>query len=145
MRSRIIVVPYTVASAIACSCDEKDVRLISHANEQGIIFGLTYVDLKNKAVFNGSALGKAYSARAVLERIHVADQMQNNTALSVNKLSQLTEQEVDISNKIARVNYEHLDEKSALELLSQFEYASASVPYEWRKGNKKKKKRRGIR
>lgn len=34
----------------------------------GVIFGLTYVDHVKQTVFNGSELGRAYSAKAILER-----------------------------------------------------------------------------
>jgi len=37
-------------------------------NEQGFIFGITFVDHHNKVVFNGSDLGKDYSAKAITER-----------------------------------------------------------------------------
>ncbi|MDB5088766.1 MAG: relaxase [Mucilaginibacter sp.] len=37
-------------------------------NEHGFIFGITYIDHQNKTVFNGSDLGKAYSAKAITER-----------------------------------------------------------------------------
>lgn len=37
-------------------------------NDQGFIFGITFVDHRNKVVFNGSDLGKVYSAKAITER-----------------------------------------------------------------------------
>ena len=37
-------------------------------NEDGVVYGITYVDHQTQCVFNGSALGKAYSAKAILER-----------------------------------------------------------------------------
>jgi hypothetical protein len=37
-------------------------------NEAGIIYGVTYVDHYNKCVFNGSDLGKAYSAKGLQDR-----------------------------------------------------------------------------
>ncbi|NIJ52206.1 relaxase/mobilization nuclease domain-containing protein [Dyadobacter arcticus] len=37
-------------------------------NETGLIYGITYVDHRTKAVFNGSSLGKNYSAKAIQER-----------------------------------------------------------------------------
>jgi hypothetical protein len=43
-------------------------------NTQGLIFGITYIDHRNKMVFNGSDLGKAYSAKAVLDKLIVAGQ-----------------------------------------------------------------------
>jgi len=41
---------------------EKGVQCILRQNEEGRIYGVTFIDQKNKAVFNGSDLGKAYSA-----------------------------------------------------------------------------------
>lgn len=37
-------------------------------NEQGQVFGVTFVDHKNHCVFNGSDLGKGYSAKGLSER-----------------------------------------------------------------------------
>jgi hypothetical protein len=37
-------------------------------NEQGVIYGLTYIDHNSRVVLNGSDLGKAYSAKGVLGR-----------------------------------------------------------------------------
>jgi hypothetical protein len=37
-------------------------------NEDGVVYGITYVDHQTQCVFNGSALGKAYSAKTILER-----------------------------------------------------------------------------
>lgn len=33
------------------------------------VYGMTYVDFKNKVVFNGSDLGKEYGANGVIERL----------------------------------------------------------------------------
>jgi hypothetical protein len=41
---------------------EKGVQCILRQNEEGRIYGVTFIDQKNKAVFNGSDLSKAYSA-----------------------------------------------------------------------------------
>jgi hypothetical protein len=38
-------------------------------NADGRIYGLTYVDHNTRSVFNGSDLGKQYSAKAILERL----------------------------------------------------------------------------
>ncbi|TDH17780.1 relaxase [Segetibacter sp. 3557_3] len=44
------------------------IHTIVTRNVDGVIYGLTYVDHKTKCVFNSSALGKQYSAKAILER-----------------------------------------------------------------------------
>ncbi|MGY3211801.1 relaxase/mobilization nuclease domain-containing protein [Mucilaginibacter sp. HD30] len=41
---------------------EKGIHCILRQNEEGRIYGVTFIDQKNKTVFNGSDLGKAYSA-----------------------------------------------------------------------------------
>jgi hypothetical protein len=38
-------------------------------NDEGRIYGITFVDNKSKVVFNGSDLGKRYGATAILERL----------------------------------------------------------------------------
>ena len=43
-------------------------------NDAGIIYGLTYIDHQTKCVFNGSDLGKQYSANAVQKRCNQHDQ-----------------------------------------------------------------------
>jgi hypothetical protein len=44
-------------------------------NEQGFIFGITFVDHRNKTVFNGSDLGKTYSAKAITERFSTTNML----------------------------------------------------------------------
>lgn len=44
---------------------EKGIRVILRHNDEGRLYGVTFIDQINKAVFNGSDLGKAYSANAL--------------------------------------------------------------------------------
>jgi hypothetical protein len=56
---------------------KRDIQLLFRENKDGIIYGLTYIDHRNRSVFNGSDLGKAYSAKAILERLAPVDQKIN--------------------------------------------------------------------
>lgn len=47
---------------------ENGIDVVLRQNEDGVIYGLTYVDHQQKVVFNGSELGKGFSAKAILER-----------------------------------------------------------------------------
>lgn len=47
----------------------KGVFVLFRENDEGRIYGITFVDNKNKVVFNGSDLGKAYGAKAILEQL----------------------------------------------------------------------------
>jgi hypothetical protein len=46
----------------------KGVDMVLRRNDEGIVYGVTYVDHDSKCVFNGSSLGKSYSANAIRER-----------------------------------------------------------------------------
>jgi hypothetical protein len=48
---------------------KENINLVIRRNPEGRVYGLTYVDLKNKVVFNGSDLGKAYAAKGLTERL----------------------------------------------------------------------------
>jgi len=48
------------------------IDVVFRSNEKGQLYGLTYIDHRNKTVFNGSDLGKAYSAKAMAERFEKA-------------------------------------------------------------------------
>lgn len=47
----------------------ENIAVVIRQNKEGMIYGITYVDHKTKSVFNGSDLGKPYSAKAILERV----------------------------------------------------------------------------
>lgn len=44
------------------------VRMVLRTSDQGLIYGITYIDHRTRCVFNGSVLGKAYAAKGILER-----------------------------------------------------------------------------
>mgnify|MGYP003575975220 CR=1 FL=1 len=49
--------------------EKQGINVLFKQNENGQVFGVTYVDHKQKCVFNGSDLGKDYSAKAMMERL----------------------------------------------------------------------------
>ncbi|WP_313491883.1 relaxase/mobilization nuclease domain-containing protein [Sphingobacterium multivorum] len=124
---------------------KEDIRLIPRLSKEGIIHGITYVDLKTKCVFNGSALGKKYSAKAILESIHLKTGSVNTGAIiSAQKPTStipksITRPENSVGHNTPQQDY--TNEKSIMELLTQYEFAASSVPYEWRKKKRKRKRR----
>lgn len=48
---------------------KNDVYPVVRQNAQGMVYGITFVDYQTKCVFNGSDLGKQYSAKAILDRL----------------------------------------------------------------------------
>ena len=49
----------------------KDVFPVVRQNDAGKIYGITFVDNQTKCVFNGSDLGKQYSAKGILDRLEI--------------------------------------------------------------------------
>ncbi|TXK45724.1 relaxase/mobilization nuclease domain-containing protein [Pontibacter qinzhouensis] len=47
---------------------KQEIQVLFRENSQGLPYGVTYIDHRHRAVFNGSELGKAYSAKALTER-----------------------------------------------------------------------------
>lgn len=62
---------------------EKDIQVVFRENAEGRIYGVTFIDLKTKTVFNGSDLGKPYSANLLAGRFQ-AEQKESATAQNQN-------------------------------------------------------------
>lgn len=48
--------------------EKEGINTVFRKNAEGLLYGITYIDHITKCVFNGSALGKQYSAKAIQER-----------------------------------------------------------------------------
>lgn len=49
---------------------KENIRVVIRRNDEGVVYGLTYVDFKTRSVLNGSDLGKTYSAQAITQRFN---------------------------------------------------------------------------
>jgi len=49
------------------------VAVVFRQNENGFIYGLTFIDHRNRTVFNGSDLGRGYGAKAITDRFALKD------------------------------------------------------------------------
>ncbi|WP_426092849.1 relaxase/mobilization nuclease domain-containing protein [Flavobacterium sp. DSR3-2] len=59
----------TMSTNQLAKCLEKEgIHTVFRKSTEGLLYGITYVDHKTKSVFNGSSLGKEYSAKAIQER-----------------------------------------------------------------------------
>nr|WP_315203572.1 relaxase/mobilization nuclease domain-containing protein [uncultured Flavobacterium sp.] len=53
---------------LARRLQKEGINTVFRKNAEGLLYGITYVDHTTKNVFNGSSLGKQYSAKAIEER-----------------------------------------------------------------------------
>jgi len=120
--------------------EKEGINTVLRQNAEGIIYGLTYVDHKTKCVFNGSTIGKQYSAKGILERCNEPQetpvQKQDFTKQPSSKTLIPDEQ------KPVHATLQNKESIDLLETLLQPEHTSGFVPYQLtKKGGKKRKKR----
>jgi hypothetical protein len=115
---------------------QEKIQVVLRQNAEGVIYGMTYVDHQTKCVFNGSDLGKPYSANAMQERCK-PDQV-------VVKPRQQTPKQDRVQAVEHPIPAPNLDLSHSLIPLLQTEKENSSLPYELRKDLKRKRKRKRL-
>ena len=112
------------------------VSVVVRQNTDGRIYGLSYIDLLDKVVFNGSDLGKGYSAGAVVDGMHLKSSGKDTAA------TERTFEKTEHSTPINESKFNHIEGRNLLdELLNHLEN-NQGMPSQF--GPKKKKKRRKL-
>ncbi len=126
---------------------KEGVDIVLRQSKEGLIYGITYVNHKTCCVFNGSVLGKEYSAKGILERCN-ADITGSSQSVKNNRpddthdgQEQATVQGANASEQQDTTTAQK-QEPGLLEIMTRAEETYNYVPYELRK--KKKKKRKGL-
>lgn len=50
--------------------EQEKVKVLTRQNESGRLYGITFVDMGNRSVFNGSEIGKSYSVSGILKQLN---------------------------------------------------------------------------
>ena len=129
---------------------KQGIDVVLRQNEEDMIYGITYVDHQTKCVFNGSALGKQYSAKAIQERcLHsTVPGPKLNEPLTPKQVgspshtaTSPTETKEDQNN--LSVTSPAKQDENILEALLEPEYTSGYMPYQLKR-KKKKRKRKNL-
>lgn len=121
------------------------VHLVLRQNASGAVYGITYVDHKNRCVFNGSELGKQYSAKAILERVegnvqHV-EYLRLNTALYLKRnVRQGKFEPYQITGRISDSTQVLWIDRNPLDALFHVTFSTDYIPNAFKKRKKRKKK-----
>ena len=59
---------------LVAALNQKNIYTVLRQNAEGRLYGITFVDNQNKVVFNGSDLGKGYSAAALQSKLAVVNE-----------------------------------------------------------------------
>ncbi len=128
--------PQASLNDLVKALEKEGIQTLLRQSEAGQTYGITYIDHRVKAVFNGSDLGKAYSAKALLERCAHGP---NQPSLSWVKQSV---QKEPMESQITGDPGARKSDESLLETLLQAEDAYQGVPFAFRKSKKKKRRNR---
>jgi len=121
--------------------EKESIQTVLRQNLEGIIYGITYIDHRTKSVFNGSALGKPYSANGIQERCSVMAlpvEVIKDSKRAGEEKKQLEKQ--IISHPLEREK--SINDNSLLETLMTPKEGFDYVPWQLKKS--KRKKRKGI-
>lgn len=112
------------------------ITVVKRQNAEGRIFGLTYIDHQSGAVFNGSAIGKAYSAKAMLSCF--PDRLHYDNATTNKKLKRLS---MDIAGHDPKAATLLTQITALLNTLTNPEFSAEYISKHF--SRKKKKRKRG--
>jgi hypothetical protein len=120
------------------------IAVVKRLNEKGMLYGITYVDHTTGGVFNGSDLGKVYSAKAMQERFPSTAPLQEASFTAGQKGHADTLRELATNIRESQPEAAGLitDITAVLEKLMRVEYVSGFAPG-IKKSRKKKRKNKG--
>jgi hypothetical protein len=134
---------------LAKTLEKEGINTVLRKNSEGLIYGITYVDHTTKSVFNGSSLGKQYSAKDVQERCSISSKKEQKEVITPNKkINEMTSQNLSEETLTALFGDNFQDNTytganplfmEIAETLLHVEYTRSYIGEAF----KKKKKRRG--
>jgi len=132
--------------------EKENISLSIRENEKGVVYGLTYIDHSSKTVFNGSDIGKRYSANGILENLSKPFRLEQ----PVKSLKAKRRSDVAKEPHLPTARAQHQDKRPDVnqlqqpktqtilsrtwELLATPEVNHEYIPFELRKSKKKKRK-----
>jgi hypothetical protein len=123
--------------------NSKGIATVLRQNQQGILYGITFVDHHTKAVFNGSDLGKQYSANGISARCKKEETIMKNLEpnLSAGK-QQPFQGGGDQSGYRATAFADQSSDKDSgiLDELLKVEYGADYLPGQWKARRRKKRR-----
>lgn len=121
--------------------EREGIQTVFRRSNEGKLYGITYIDYTTKNVFNGSSLGKEYSAKAIEERcgLKIAIEERNNQIYQKIPSTELLIDDLQYQKDSLTIP----DLVKALDILMRSEYSSDYIPNQL-KNKKNRRKRRGL-
>ena len=127
--------------------EKQGIHVALRQSDTGLIYGITYVDHQTKCVFNGSVLGKQYSAKAIQERcqqktvpeqklpLHSAQE-----SIGLQPQANAVEAETKVHPNAMQNTAPFKEFENILDTLLQTEQASNYLPYQLKRKKKRRKR-----
>jgi relaxase-like protein len=142
----VMVKPPKSIDEFVKALQKEKIAVVLRRSENGKVYGLTYIDYRTKSVFNGSDLGKEYSAKAIVEKCarEIIKQQENKSQTPKQHSSAENEKQkysLDYDFQKAHANDFDLNLEKAIELVMRPIDEYDQIPYELKKEQERKKKR----
>ena len=123
---------------------KEKVQTILRQNENGFIYGITFIDYRTKTVFNGSDLGKEYSASAIQQRINKRSEEKNAQKQfpSLNKIGQ--KKELDPGQTKNYLSDHSVKNENLLEILIKSQKSESQLPFALLEKKRRKKRKLSL-
>lgn len=157
----LLTCPLPTVSDLVNALTREGIHTVLRQNQEGLLYGITYVDNLTKCVFNGSALGKSYSAKAIQERCESTAGLGQPAIVTVEPKLERHAQPLKKISQPLPINLPKVDSPTHLfpipsssedtakngittglvDKLLQTEHAADYVPHQLKKRKSRKKKR----
>jgi len=127
---------------LVAALNQKNIYAVLRQNTEGRLYGITFVDNQNKVVFNGSDLGKGYSAVALQKRLAVVnDKPHAPDERKFGSFSQILNKEISLNKQPDKTISTTSKNYNLLELLlsNKEQYDNTPASLLKKKRNKKRK------
>lgn len=128
--------------------EKQGIHVALRQNSTGLIYGITYVDHQTKCVFNGSKLGKQYSAKAIQERCQPKtvpwQKLPPHSAqepIGLQPQTKAGEAETKAHPNALQITTPFKEIENLLDTLMQPEQASNYLPYQLKRKRRKRKRK----
>ncbi len=128
--------------------EKQGIHVALRQNATGLIYGITYVDHQTKCVFNGSVLGKQYSAKAIQERCQQKSMPEQKLPphsaqepIGLQPQANAVEAETKAHPNAMQIAPLFKEGENILDTLMHPEYASNYLPYQLKRKRRKRKRR----
>jgi len=117
--------------------EKEGISMVEWKNKENMIYGITYIDHTAKCVFNGSDLGKQYSAKGIIERCKPELESREKEVLHLHERATQTQ-----AREIVNTPSLNSGTSKILDNLSEPTPQSNYIPYQLKKTRKKKRRKR---